>query len=502
MNRPIRHVVAVLMGLFTILFIQLNRIQVIDADELQTNDANTRTIQRDFNKQRGRILTADEVVVASSTPTPGEFFDYQRTYPQAELYAHITGYWSSIFGAEGVELTFKDHLIGASPSQELRGLTNPLDGRDPIGDIYLTIDHDLQKTAREALGNRRGAVVALDPVSGAIRAMWSYPSFDPNRMAANDGALANEAWTELVNADGKPLLSKAYQEIYAPGSTFKVITAAAALEANVATLDVPAFAAVDSYVAPLTSHSIRNFGGSTCGGNLVQLLVVSCNAGFAELGAEFVGPDRMVATAENFGFNNTPELDLPAPVASRFPDDYGSQVQSASDESPAGVFEDTPLLAQAAIGQYEVAATPLQMALVAAAVANGGPVPQPHVVAEVRDVESGRTTDSFGGRKWRDAMSTDRAIDLTKAMIEVVETGTAKSAAVPGVLVGAKTGTAQVGTDPPRSHAWMIAFAGQPEQAPELAIAVFVEGVEGSADQTGGGTAGPIVRSILEQFFS
>ena len=501
MNSPLKHVIAVLLGCFTILFVQLNRVQVYDAAALEVNPANTRTIQRDFNRPRGIISTADGVVVAESEDTPGATFERQRTYPQGELYAHVVGYHSFTFGADGVERTYNDALVGRTASQELSGLTDLLEGRNPVGNVVLTIDDDLQRLARSQLGEREGSVVALDPRSGAVLAMWSWPSYDPNLLAANSGTAANEAWTELVEADGNPLRPRAYRDVEFPGSTFKLVTAAAALETGAATMTDPEFEATDAYTPPLTERPLTNFGGSTCGGNLTELIVVSCNTGFGRLAAELVGPGPMVDQAQRFGFNSAPPFDLPNAAQSIFPTDYGSLVSNPSNEIPAGVYENTPALAQAAIGQFEVQSSPLQMALVVSAVANGGAVPTPHVVDRIEDSVTLNVVSDINPGSWQRALSESHAAELAGAMVQVVERGTAQSVAVPGVVVGAKTGTAQLGTDPPASHAWIVAFAGRPDGPPEIAVAVLVEGQAGNPDQTGGGVAGPIARSILEQFF-
>ncbi len=501
MNRPIRKVVMVLLGCFVLLFVQLNRIQFYGATALEDQPANSRTIQRDFDRPRGRILTSDDVVVAESTPTPGGFFEEQRAYPHNNLYAHTVGYTSFTFGAEGVEREYNDALIGRTAGQELSGLTDILSGRNPVGDVRLTLRHDMQTLARDGLGDRAGAVVALNPVNGDIYAMWSFPSFDPNLIAVNDGSVANEQWTALVNAEGNPLRAKTYRDIFFPGSTFKLVTAAAALENDVLSPTDPEFEAVESYVPPLTERPITNFGGATCGGNLIELLVVSCNTAFAQVAAEQLGPGPTVEAAERFGFNQVPPIDLPASVESIFPTDFGSAVENP-DGFPAGVFENTPALAQTAIGQNDVSASPLQMALVAAAVANGGQVPTPHVLQQIEDSETRDVTSTYQPSVWLRAMAPDTAAQLTDAMIQVVERGTAQNMAIDGLIVGAKTGTAQLGTDPPRSHAWIVAFGGRASEPAELAVAVLVEGQEGSSEQTGGRVAAPIARSLFEQFFS
>ncbi len=498
MNKPLRHVMAVLLACFTILFIQLNRIQVFGAEALIENSANTRTIQRNFDRDRGLISTIDGVVVAESLDTPGEVFSQQRSYPHGSLYAHSVGYLSFNFGAEGVERTYNAPLTGTTPTQELTDLTNILTGTDQVGNVVLSIDHRMQERARAELGERSGSVVALDPSTGAIRAFWSFPSFDPNRLAVNDGSVANEAWTELLEAEGNPLRAAMYRDRYFPGSTFKVITAASGLENGLITAEQPVFEESDGYVAPLTDRPLTNFAGATCGGNLTELLVESCNTGFGELAAEILGPERLTDTAQNFGFNVSPPFDLADPVVSEFPSDYGSLI---NNDVPAGVYENTPLLAQAGIGQFDVQASPLEMALVAAAVANGGQLPTPHVVERVENSVTLQTIDDVNPGSWQRAMSGDTAQTLAELMVQAVERGTGRAAIVPGVVVGGKTGTAQLGTDPPQSHAWFIAFAGRPGEAADLAIAVLVEANENAGNQTGGGVAAPIARAMIEQYY-
>ncbi len=484
---------------FGVLFVQLSRIQFFQAESLRENPANTRTVQRDFARERGPISTADGQVVAISIDVAGPL-ERQRVYPEGDLYAHTVGYLSFNLGAEGVERAYNDDLVGTIPALQLNDFGSIFGGEQPIGEVVLSLRHDLQSQARALLGERKGSVVALDPRTGAILALWSWPSFDPNVLAGLDGAAVNAAYADLVAADGNPLRAKAYRDIFFPGSTFKVVTAAAALANGVATLDSPVFERSNAYQPPLTNRPLTNFGGSTCGGNLLELLAVSCNTGFAELGAEWIGPSRMIDTARGFGFESVPPLDIAGTVASRFPTDFGAQLQAPTPEVPAGVYENTPALAQASIGQNDVSATPLQMALVAAAIANNGEIMEPHVVSQVKD-RKGSVVVTIGTDSWRRAVDSDVALDLRDAMVNVVETGTARGVAVPGLEVGAKTGTAQLGTEPPKSHAWMIAFAGQPGRTPEIAVAVIVEGTEGASEQTGGREAGPIVRALIQTYF-
>ena len=343
-------------------------------------------------------------------------------------------------------------------------------------------------------------MVAVDPRTGAVLALWSWPSFDPNRIADTNTTESNAAYVELLEAEQNPLRARAYRDTEFPGSTFKVITAAAALESGAATLTEPVFPAVTSYTPPLTSRPISNFGGRECGGDLVEMLVQSCNAGFAQLAAETLGPFVMVNQAQAAGFNAVPPFDLLGSVASNYPTDYGDQLQAPSPAVPAGLYENTPILAQTAIGQNDVKATPLQMALMVAGVANDGVIPSPHVVDTVAD-ENGSVVERVEPGPWRMTMEAANAQILQEAMIQSAQRGTGTTTAVDGLVVGVKTGTAQRGTDPPLSNAWVVAFAGRPGEEFEIALAVLVEGEPGTGDQTGGRVAGPIARELFITYF-
>ncbi len=499
-DRNLRHVLIVLLGCFSLLFVELNRIQVFSNTELRENPANTRTIQRDFARPRGLISTADHVVVARSVPSDGAFA-FQRQYPEGELFAHVTGFLSFNIGATGIERSYNDELVGRTPALQLDGLSNLLNDSDSTGQVILSLRHDLQSIARDALGDQRGSVVALDPNTGEVLALWSNPSFDPNLLASQDGTAVNQAYSDLLADEASPLRASSYRDIYFPGSTFKLVTASAALQSNVLTLTRPVFDVESEYVAPGTSHAITNFGGQSCGGDLLELLTASCNVGFARIGAELLGPSRMVDQAQAYGFNTVPPLDLPGAVASRFPTDYGVEVRSPSLEIPAGVYENTAALAQASIGQFDVAATPLQMALVGAAIANDGQMMAPRVVTEVRN-KKGDVVDQSDPSVWQQPISSVVAADLQTAMINVVENGTARMIQFPDLTVGAKTGTAQLGTLPAKSHAWMVAFSGPLAGESDLVIAVLVEANDANPEQTGGRVAGPIVQRMIEAFYA
>lgn len=482
MNRQIAKLGVGLLLCFLVLFVQLNRVTVFGAQELKDNPANNRSILRDFDAPRGTIVTADEVIVARSEPNPeGSQFERRRTYPEGDLFAHTVGYFSLNLGATGVEDSYHSELAGRTLDLSFRSIDDLFVERDRVGDVRLSLRADVQRIARDQLGERQGSVVALDPRNGEVLAMWSWPSFDPNAIATQDFAAANDAFALLQMAPGRPLLAKTYRERFFPGSTFKVVTAAAGLVSGKVTEQSPSYPRASEYTPPQTNRPLRNFGGSTCGGTLFDILRVSCNTAFAQMAVD-LGPEVMISTAESFGFNSAPPIDLPQPARSVFPTDFEQNL---------------PALAQSGIGQNDVSATPLQMALVAAAVANEGRIMKPRVVAEIRDDDNDVVEDPEP-EVWREAVPPEVADTLRRGMIEVATNGTARNLAIPGFEVGGKTGTAQLGTDPPRSHAWIIGFAGVPGEPSSVAVAVIVEGQEGASEQTGGQVAAPIARAVME----
>lgn len=488
MNRQIRKVGIALILCYVALFVQLNLVQVFRADELNAHPDNSRAVQREFNRPRGDIVTADGVLLAETVDVEGKAFDVARRYPEGDLFAHTTGYLSFLYGAAGLERSYNAQLAGDTTEQQLRGLTDLFVDRPNVGDLHLSVRKDVQEVARDQLGDREGSVVALDPRTGQVLAFWSFPSYDPNPLASidldDDGAFttATTTWDLLNIAPGKPLLAHQYQERYFPGSTFKPVTAGAGLAQGTVTATEPRYPVERSWTPPLTTQSISNFGGSACGGDLLEILRVSCNTAFARMGVETVGPEGMIAGAEAWGFNRQPPIDLPDPAESRFPTDFT---------------RDLPKLAQASIGQNDVAATPLQMALVAAAVANEGEMMRPTVVDEVR-TPTGDVVDRNEPEVWNQPLERDQALTLKEAMIGVVDGGTAAVLRTPGMEVGGKTGTAQLGTDPPSSHTWMIGFAGPPGD-PQVAVAVVVLNQSGARESTGGAVAGPIAKAVIDK---
>jgi penicillin-binding protein A len=477
MRKQVQRLGLALLGLFVALFAQLNYVQVVRADRLNDDPRNTRTATKDFARARGFIQTADGVVLAESVPVDS-VFERLRRYPEGPLFAHISGYFSFTFGTEGVERTYASELSGRALEVRLERIEDLISEKDVTGNVTLTLRKSLQQVARDALGERKGSVVALDPRNGAVLAMWSFPSYDPSPLSAHDQEAVQAAWNALQTDPNKPLLPRAYRQRYFPGSTYKVVTAAAALDhmPELATKNYPVLRELD---LPQTNRTLPNFGGGRCGGTLPQLLRVSCNTGFGQMGLD-LGAENMAAEAEAFGFNQRPPLDLPVVAASLFPE--------------AGEFrQNLPALAQSAIGQQDVAASPLHMAIIAGAIGNGGVAMKPHVMAEIRDSE-GELVRRYDEGEWKRFTSAATAGAVRDMMVGVVNAGTARGAAVPGVQVAAKTGTAQTTGDD--AHAWLIAFA--PAEAPTVAVAVIVESQPGVSEATGGRVAAPIARAVMQ----
>jgi penicillin-binding protein A len=484
MDKQIRRVGAGLTIAFLAVFIMLNYVQFYEAKSIAGNNANRRSLIAEYSIKRGDITTVDGVTIARSENTGGEL-RFRRLYPEGDLYGHLTGFYSFLFGSTGIEAAYNDALLGDSGVVSIQDIEDKLFGSGEQGDdVKLTIHSELQKVARSLLGEQKGAVVALDPNNGEVRAMWSNPSFDPEPIASFDLAEAKDARAALdPTSPNSPLIRKATSRGYPPGSTFKVVTTAAALESgqfkpsskfpNPVELDLP-----------LTEDTLTNFTKTACTTNpetgevdLFIALVFSCDTTYALLGLRI--PDELKGTAEAFGFNDQIPFDVSTEV-STFP-------AIPDDEEPQRAF--------AGIGQGSVVATPLQMALVGAGIANGGDVPRPRLVREITD-PSGGIVERFSPETIGEAMTADTAEEVTEMMVAVVEDGTGTAAQM-DVEVAGKTGTAQTVEDA-APHAWFIAFA--PADDPQLAVAVIVEngGALGS-EATGGQVAAPIAKAVMEK---
>jgi peptidoglycan glycosyltransferase len=481
MSRQIRNLGVFLVVCYAALFLQVNRLTVFQAEELQNKPGNNRAVERDFSRPRGTIETADGVVLAESVPSDDRF-KFQRRYPTEDLFAYVTGYFAFQLGSTGVEKEYNDELAGRTLDFDLKRLDDLFVDRERVGNVTLSVRNDVQQVARQALGDQQGSVVAVDPRNGEILALWSTPSYDPNLLATHDFTQAT-ANSKVLN-ESKATRARSFQERFFPGSTFKVVTATAGVERGGVTADQPSYPVATSYQAPGRGRPISNFGGESCGGTLFPILDVSCNSAFAQMGVEDAKAPAMIEIARAFGFDRDVPIDLPGAATSHFP---------ADNVTAAQVF-----LAQASIGQNDVQATPLQMALVAAAVANGGQIMTPHVMREIRD-DQGDKVETYDPEVWTTPMSPTTASLLHDAMLSVVSDGTATRLddELDGFEVGGKTGTAQIGSNPPRSDAWIIGFAGPPGEPPQVAVAVIVEGQQGNSEQTGGRVAAPIGSAVM-----
>jgi peptidoglycan glycosyltransferase len=468
-------------ALFAALLVSSTLIQFVQAKSLGAMAANKRTLLDSYSRERGSIVVGGEAV-AKSVPVDDQY-KFLRQYPQGDLYAQITGFYSYVVGAPyGLEHASDDLLSGDSDTLFVRRVTDLITGRKTAGaTLELTIDPKAQKAADDALGKSKGAVVALDPKTGAILAMVSHPQYDPNPLSSHDLTKASKAWQRLASDADKSYVNRAVSSLYPPGSTFKVVTAAAALENGVATDEnskVPGPAELD---LPLTSTNLPNETGQPCGPNnettLIHALEISCNTAFGSLGLE-LGAEKLRAQAAKFGFGDS--LQVPLRVA--------------TSSVPADMNE--PQSAQAAIGQYDVKTTPLQMAMVAAGIANGGRVMTPYLIDSVRSANLDVISSTPEPTELSQAVSEQTASILTKMMVSVVDHGSGARAQIDGVRVAGKTGTAQHEKGKP-PHAWFISFA--PADDPKVAVAVVVEdgGVTGS-EIGGGRVAAPIAKDVME----
>jgi len=479
-NKPIRALAIGCLVLFALLLVNVNYVQVFRASDLNSDASNKRARDAECARERGPILV-DGDPVARSIPS-NDSLKYLRKYSHPLLYAPVTGFFSCVFGASGVESSQNSILAGSDEELFVNRMIDLVGNDKPQGgSALLTLSSAAQQAAFDGLkalpGNTKGAVVALNPSTGAILAMVSTPSYDPNRLSTHDIEAAKLSYEGLTTGTAKQLLNRSTQEIYPPGSTFKLVVAAAALSNGYS----PDTLVKGGYGLdlPLSNSVLHNENGGNCGGDeitLTQALVVSCNVSFADLGLK-LGAATLQDQAEQFGFN----------------DDYLDELPFAPSTFPAEI--DAPQTALSSIGQFEVAATPLQMAMVAAGIANDGAVMKPYVVQEVRSpgLEVLHESDP---ETLHQALSASAAADLTQMMVEVVQTGTGVPAQIPGIQVAAKTGTAN--TSKERSpYAWIVSFA--PADNPQVAVAVFIEetGVK-RENITGGGLAGPIAVEVMK----
>ncbi|MGE2732747.1 D,D-transpeptidase PbpA [Mycolicibacterium vaccae] len=483
MNTSLRRISVMIMALVVLLLANATLTQVFTADGLRADPRNQRVLLDEYSRQRGQISAGGQPL-AYSVATEGRF-RFLRVYPDPQTYAPVTGFYSLSYSSAGLERAEDQILNGSDERLFGRRLADFFTGRDPRGgNVTTTIKPQVQQAAWDAMqegcnGPCRGAVVALEPSTGKILSMVSAPSYDPNLLATHDMAEQSAAWQQLRDDPGSPLINRAIAETYPPGSTFKVITTAAALQSGA----TPAteLTAAPRIPLPQSTATLQNFGGNPCGGaptaTLEYAFAHSCNTAFVELGLE-TGADALRGTAREFGIDDVP-AGIPLQVA----------------ESTVGPISDGAALGMSSIGQRDVALTPLQNAVVAATIANRGVTMQPYLVDSLQgpDLSNIATTSPTEERR---AVTEQVADTLTDLMV-AAEQVTQQKGAIAGVQIASKTGTAEHGTDPRNTppHAWYIAFA--PAQAPKVAVAVLVENGGDRLSATGGAVAAPIGRATI-----
>lgn len=469
---------------FGILFLQLNNLQIVQSKRLTNAPGNTRGTISSFSIPRGAILSSDGVVMAESVKS-SSIYHYRRTYPDGSLFSTVTGFDSLIYGKSGLEATYNTQLTGEI--RPVRSVQDLFRTRYVSDSVVTTIDSKLQQVATTALGSHIGDVVAIDPRTGGVLALVSEPTTNLSALSSPVGSTETAAWDAGIAGAYPTLEDTALTRAYPPGSTFKVVDSTAVLDHDRSIL-TQTFPAVSFIPLPLTTNTLSNYASETCGGGIAEMLAVSCDTGFATIGLQ-LGATTLNEEATAFGFNSTPPIDLPGAAKSTFP--------------PVSFFsQNTPQLAFSAIGQGNVAATPLQMALVAAGIANGGTIMTPHLMSRIVNNEN-QTVTTYQPTVWKRVTSSATAATVTSWMEGVVRSGTAAGIAIPNVAIAAKTGTAQTNaaTSTGSSGAldnWMIAFA--PAQNPTIAVAVVVPAQPGlGANPTGAAFAGPVVKAVLEQ---
>jgi peptidoglycan glycosyltransferase len=487
--------------LFAILFVQVAYVQVIAADRIAEEPGNAaRQIRAEYATERGRILTADGFVLAESVEaSDASVYRYERRYPTGELFGQLTGYYSRLIGRSGLEQAMNPYLSGTAPELAVENLTDLILGRPKVGGtVVTTLDLRLQRAAREALGDRLGAVVALDPRNGDVLAMWSNPSFDPQPLSVGTNAEMQLAWDELNDDPRQPLLSKAFQELYLPGSTFKLVTATAALENGYTTqTQIPNPHILD---LPTTEDDLQNFGNSFCNGGsrTVSLEIAfrsSCNVPFGRVGLD-LGAEKLSEQAFRWGMCPTfppTQTDCPAqPIPFVLPFENGRFPQ------PDYFDQRVPALAYSAVGLDNDLWNPLHLALISAGIAQGGTMYEPRLVTAVRDAKGGTVTE-FDETVFATPITQQTALQMREMMVGVVAGGTGSAAQIPGVIVAGKTGTATNGEGRP-PNAWFTAFApAGPTDTPTVAVAVIVlDGGDLGNEATGGLEAAPIARAVIQ----
>ena len=484
MNKSLRQLFTAVLVLFVILGISTTILSAIRSDELNADPRNARAIYHTYGTPRGRILTADGTVIAHSDAS-NDAFKYQRVYENGDVYAPVTGYFSITQGTDrGIEDSRDSLLSGESDALFWERVKAVLTGTQNSGaTIETSIDATLQTLAYQLMDGKDGAVVVTQPKTGRILAMVSTPSYDPNQLASHDTQSANLAYQQLVADEGNPMLNRTISELYPPGSTFKTVVAAAAIDGGDYAIDsqIPAGA---SYTLPGTDVQLTNASAQGAGTDgtisLEDALAYSSNTAFAQLGVA-IGQDRIDAMAAKLGYGTSITVDGTVST--------GHPMTSVAAKLPSDMSDDR--LALASIGQGDNLTTPLQNALIASAIANDGTLMRPTLVDRVRSSDLSVLSETTP-QVMAQAFSKDTADQLTQGMQSVI-TKEYPDLAIDGVAVAAKTGTAQIGADNESIDGWIIGFA--PADDPQIAVSVVVH----NTDLYGSLTAGPIMKALMEE---
>lgn len=478
MTPEIRRVANVILLMFLSLFVAASAMQVVNADALNNDSRNQRAVFDGYKTQRGAILV-DNIPIAESTPS-NDAYHFLRKY-SAEQYSAITGFYSLYQGRTGLENYLDNSLRGDNSAQFFEQLNALFSGNPVTGaSVELSIDENIQQVAWDALGNNRGAVIAMDPSTGRIIALVSKPGFDANLLATHNTADASANYKTLLTRKDAPLINRAIGgDLYAPGSVFKLIVASAAFESGKytpqSTLPNPS-----KYTLPGTKTTITNAGESSCGGSpkvsIATALKLSCNIPFAQLGIA-LGQEAIAAQAKKFGFGESVTIPMKS-TASVYP--------TGMDDAQTGL---------SSFGQFDVRVSPLQIVMVSAAIANDGIQMQPYLVDQI--FTSNLTLlQETKPTELRRSISTSTAESVKNMMISAVATGVSSNARIPGVVVAGKTGTAENGVGQPYTL-WFTGFA--PAKNPKVAIAVVIEN-GGGFGQSGRGNsvAAPIAKKVMQ----
>ncbi|WP_371556815.1 penicillin-binding transpeptidase domain-containing protein [Streptomyces longwoodensis] len=478
MNKTIRRASVFALLLVFALLVRATWVQFYEGRALADDQHNRRNAIQTYAEPLGNIVVAGRVVTGSAV-TEDSDLEYRRTYTNGPLYAAVTGYASQAYAPTQLEGIYADLLNGTDTRLKtvLDTLTNK---RADPGTVVTTIDPDVQKAAYDALGDTKGGAVAIDPRTGRILAAVSTPSYDPSTLT--DANTAGSAWKRLNADPDKPLTNRALRQPLPPGSTFKLVVAAAALEDGLySSVDEPTVSP-SPYTLPGTVTPLRNESTSApCTNASIRVaLQYSCNTVFAKMAVD-LGQDKVRATAEKFGFNDR-ALDVP--------------VRAYTSVYPTGM--DRAQTALSGIGQFDVTATPLQMAMVSAALADDGELVTPHLVDRITDAGGDTLEDYDDGARTTRIVSSRTAAQLRSAMQTVVEEGTGTNARIAGVTVGGKTGTAQHGENNSKTpYAWFTSYATSGDK--QVAVAVMVEQSDAARSEvSGNGLAAPVARAMMK----